>query len=68
MFKLKSIVNKVIILLIEILLFTFQVIKQIVLPTKKRKGNILSSLFILLFLINDTLSTKSNNINKGVRK
>jgi len=46
MFKLKNIVSKILILLHDILLFAFEVIKQIVLPTKKRKGNVLSSLFI----------------------
>ena len=47
MFKVRNIVNKISNLFIDIILFTFKVIKQIILPTNKRKGNILSSFFIL---------------------
>lgn len=46
MSEIKKIISKVFFLLLDILLFAFRIVKQIVLPNKKRKGNILSSLFI----------------------
>ena len=46
MSEIKKIISKILILLFGILLFAFSIIRQIVLPNKRRKGNILSSLFI----------------------
>ncbi len=46
MTELKKIFNKVFLLLFDIILFTISVIKNIVLPNRKRKGNILNSLFV----------------------
>jgi hypothetical protein len=41
----KKIANKILLLIIDLVGFTFQTVKQVVLPNRKRKGNILSSLF-----------------------
>jgi|GEM_PF-3053820 hypothetical protein len=44
MIKIKEILLKIFFLLLEILLFTLETGMQVVLPTRKRKGNILSSI------------------------
>lgn len=44
--EIKKIISKIFVLVLDILLFAFRILKQIVLPGKKRKGNILSSLFV----------------------
>jgi hypothetical protein len=41
---LKKITGKVVLLLWDILIFTYQIIRKIILPNRRRKGNILSSL------------------------
>ena len=46
---LKKILNKIFVFLVDIILLTIDVIKHIVLPNRKRKGNILNS--ILVFFI-----------------
>src|SRR5258708_16864757 len=40
----RKIVYKIILLLIDILVFTYQIVRKVVLPARRRKGNILSSL------------------------
>ena len=40
----KKIAQKVLVLLLDILLFTWQVVRRVLLPTRSRKGNVLSSL------------------------
>lgn len=44
--EIKIIIRKVFILIIDILRFGFHVGRQVILPFKRKKGNILSSLFI----------------------
>ena len=46
MTDLKKIVTKVFVLLLDIILLTITVIKRIVLPNRKKKGNILNSVFV----------------------
>ena len=46
MAELRKIGNKVIMLLLEVVLFSIRIIKHIVLPNNIRKGNILYSLFV----------------------
>lgn len=46
MTDLKKIFNKVLALLLDIVLLTISTIKQLVLPSYKRKGNILHSVFV----------------------
>jgi hypothetical protein len=45
MSDIKKITNKILLLILDVLCFTFQTVKQVVLPNRKRKGNILSSGF-----------------------
>jgi len=40
----QKIVQKVLVLLLDILLFAWQVVRRVLLPTRNRKGNVLSSL------------------------
>jgi hypothetical protein len=42
--ELKKITNKVILLIWDILIFTHQIVRKIILPNRRRKGNLLSSL------------------------
>jgi hypothetical protein len=42
--EVRKITHKVILLLMDILVFTYQVVRKVILPTRRRKGNILSSL------------------------
>src|SRR5579863_6959552 len=42
--EVQKIAQNVLILLLDILLFTWQVIRRVLLPTRSRKGNVLSSL------------------------
>jgi hypothetical protein len=46
MTALKKIITKVFVLLLDIVLLTIRIIKHIVLPNRKRKGNILNSVFV----------------------
>lgn len=46
MTDLKKIASKVFVLLLDIVLLTISIIKHIVLPNRKRKGNILNSVFV----------------------
>ena len=45
MSEIKKIANKILLLILHVVCFTFQTVKQVVLPNRKRKGNILSSVF-----------------------
>lgn len=42
--EVRKITHKVILLLMDILVFTYQIVRKVILPTRRRKGNILSSL------------------------
>lgn len=42
--EVRKIAQKVLILVLDILLFTWQVVRRVLLPTRSRKGNVLSSL------------------------
>jgi hypothetical protein len=42
--EVRKITHKVILLLMDILVFTYQIVRKVILPTLRRKGNILSSL------------------------
>src|SRR5258708_3709623 len=42
--EVQKITYKVILLLIDILVFTYQIVRKVILPTRRRKGNVLSSL------------------------
>ncbi len=44
--EIKKIISKIFLLIIDILLFTFDLCRQLILPGKRKKGNLLSSLFI----------------------
>lgn len=46
MHEIKKIIHKVCLLIIDILLFGYKTGKQIILPARRKKGNLLSSLFI----------------------
>ena len=42
--EVQKIAQKVLVLVLDILLFTWQVVRRVLLPTRSRKGNVLSSL------------------------
>jgi hypothetical protein len=42
--EVRKIADKVILLLMDILVFGYQIVRRVILPTRRRKGNILSSL------------------------
>jgi hypothetical protein len=42
--EVQKIAQKVLLLLLDILVFTWQVVREVILPTRSRKGNLLSSL------------------------
>jgi len=42
--EVQKIAQKVLVLLMDILVFTWQVVRRVILPTRRRKGNVLSSL------------------------
>jgi len=44
--EIKKIISKIFLLIIDILLFAFNICRQLILPGKDKKGNLLSSLFI----------------------
>jgi hypothetical protein len=54
--ELKKILIKLFVLIADILLLAFDTIKHIVLPNRKRKGNLLSSLFIFFIAIVERLT------------
>lgn len=56
MTELKNILSKVFALAVDIFLLSFYTIKQLVLPNRKRKGNLLSSLFIFFVGIVERLN------------
>ena len=55
--KIKKIFIQVFLLILDVALFTFQTVKQVVLPNRKRKGNILSILFIFFVGIIERLDS-----------
>jgi|SRR6185312_15012672 len=55
--EIKKIINKVLLLILDVALFTFQTIQQVILPNSKRKGNILSSLLIFFVGIVERLGS-----------
>jgi hypothetical protein len=60
--ELKKILIKLLVLLADILLFGFNTVKQVVLPNRKRKGNLLSSLFIFFMGIIERLNCFEHGI------
>ena len=62
--EIKKIANKVFLLILEILLFTFQTVKQLILPNKKRKGNILSSLLVFFIGVIERLNCFEHGLFK----
>jgi hypothetical protein len=56
MLEIKKIIYKILLIILDIALFTFQTARQLVLPNTKRKGNILSSLFIFFIGIVERLN------------
>ena len=57
MYEIKKILRKVFVLAIDIFLFAFNTIRQIILPGKRKKGNLLSSLFIFFVGIIERLGS-----------
>jgi len=47
----KKIVGKIILFIFDILIIAYKIVKKVVLPNRKRKGNILSSFFIFFVSI-----------------
>jgi hypothetical protein len=47
--EVRKIIHKIILLVTDILVFTYQIVREIILPTRRRKGNILSS--VLAFFV-----------------
>lgn len=64
MTEFKNILSKVLALTIDIFLLGFQTFKQIVLPNRKRKGNLLSSIFLFFVGVVERL----NSFEYGVFK
>jgi hypothetical protein len=58
----KNIINKVFILLMDIVLLAIRTIKHIILPNRKTKGNILNSMFIFFIGTVEIL----NNFEHGI--
>jgi hypothetical protein len=46
--EVQKIVQKVLLLLMDILIFTWQVVRKVILPTRSRKGNVFSSLLAFI--------------------
>lgn len=44
--EIKIIISKIILLIVDISLFGYKLIKQIILPNRRKKGNLLTSLFV----------------------
>lgn len=57
MADIKKIASKILIFILDISLFSYSVAKQIVLPAKRKKGNLLSSLFIFFVGILERLDS-----------
>jgi hypothetical protein len=62
MTEIKKIISKVILLIIDILRFGYDTAKQVILPRKRKRGNLLSSLFIFFVGIVERL----DNFEHGV--
>jgi cytochrome c biogenesis protein CcdA len=60
--EIKNIICKIFVLVIDVLVFTYKTIGQIVLPTRKTKGNLLSSLFIFFIGIIERLNLFEHGI------
>jgi len=54
--KIKKIVGKIILFIADILLFAYHIVKEVVLPNRKRKGTIFSSFFIFFLGIIERLN------------
>ncbi|HEY8657640.1 MAG TPA: hypothetical protein VIL78_01285 [Hanamia sp.] len=55
--EIKKIISKVFLLIIDIFLFGYKIAKQVILPNRRKKGNILSSLFIFFIGIIERLDS-----------
>jgi hypothetical protein len=65
--EIRKITDQVFLLLIEILVFTYQTISEVILPTRRRKGNILYSLLsFFVGLIERTLSFEKSILPRPV--
>lgn len=53
--EIKKIISKVFLLIIDIFLFGYNTVKQIILPGRRKKGNLLSTLFIFFIGIIERL-------------
>ena len=62
MANIKKIASKILIFVLDILLFSFSILKQVVLPARRKKGNLLFSLFIFFVGIIERL----DNLEYGV--
>lgn len=60
--ELNKIISKVFLLIIDILLFGYKIAKQVILPDRRKKGNILSSLFIFFIGIIDRLGSFEHGV------
>src|SRR5882724_4738716 len=62
-----KLLHTIILLITEILDFTFQVIRKVILPTSRRKGNVLSSLlFIFVGLVERALTFEKNILPRPI--
>lgn len=57
--RIRQITNKIILFIGAIGLLTYKVIRQVTLPNRKRKGNLLSSLLLLFIYLNDLINSFS---------
>jgi hypothetical protein len=60
--EVQKIAKKVAILLLDILLFTWQVVRRMILPTLSRKGNVLSSLLIFFVGLLERIVSFENSV------
>ena len=62
MIGVKQIAAKVLVVLIDVFLLSYRILRQLALPTRKRKGNLLSSLFNLFAALIERLNCFEHGI------
>src|SRR5580692_1638580 len=63
----QKIAQKVLVLLLDILLFTWHVVRRVLLPTRNRKGNVLSSLLtFFVWLVERIMSFEQSILQRPV--
>jgi hypothetical protein len=62
--EVQKIAQKVLVLVLDILLFTWQIIRRVLLPTRSRKGNVLSSLLTFFVGLLERIVTFEKSILK----